>query len=159
MLWAQKKFPEAAQEFQAELANDPKHVQSMEYLADANIQMNQIEAAKPFLEKVVKIDPSLPLVHLDLGIVYTEADRKLDAERELTAAEKLDPKDVDVHWRLGRLYKAMGRKDQAKAEFDTARTLNKARDDENYRRIADANARHGDAPPSPPPPPTAPPNQ
>ncbi len=159
ILWAQKKYPEAAQEFQAELANDPKHAQSMEYLADADIQMNQADAARPYLEKAVKIDPSLPLVHLDLGIVYTEADRKLDAVRELTAAEKLDPKDVDVHWRLGRLYKAMGRKDEAKAEFDTAGTLNKARDDENYRRISEANAMHGDAPPSPPSPPATPPNQ
>jgi predicted Zn-dependent protease len=121
--------------------------------------MNQADAAKPLLEKAVKIDPSLPLVHLDLGIVYTEADRKLDAVRELTAAEKLDPKDVDVHWRLGRLYKAMGRRDEAMAEFDEAGALNKARDDENFRRIAEGNARHGDAPPSPPPPPTAPPNQ
>jgi tetratricopeptide (TPR) repeat protein len=159
MLWAQKKYPEAAQEFQAELANDPKHVQSMEYLADADIQMNQADAAKPLLEKAVKIDPSLPLVHLDLGIVYAEADRKLDAVRELTAAEKLDPKDVDVHWRLGRLYKAMGRRDEAMAEFDKAGALNKARDDENFRRIAEGNARHGEAQPPPPPLPTTPPNQ
>jgi tetratricopeptide (TPR) repeat protein len=158
LLWAQKKYPEAAQEFQAELANDPNHVQSVEYLADSDVQMNQMDAAKPLLEKVVKINPALPLVHLDLGIVYTEADRKLDALRELSAAAKLDPKDVDVHWRLGRLYRSMGRKDEAKAEFDRASELNKAHDDENFKRIAEGNAKHGDAPPGTPAP-AVPPNQ
>jgi TolA-binding protein len=41
LLWTQMHYPEAAQQFRAELANDPKHVQSMLYLADADIQMNQ----------------------------------------------------------------------------------------------------------------------
>ena len=34
LLWTQKQYPEAASEFQAELANDPDHVQAMLYLAD-----------------------------------------------------------------------------------------------------------------------------
>lgn len=159
LLWSQKKFPEAAQEFQSELANDPNHVQSMEYLADTDIQLNQMDAARPLLEKVVKINPSLALVHLDLGIVYTEADRKPDALRELTVAEKLVPDDVDVHWRLGRLYRTMGRKDEAMAEFDKASALNKAHDEENFKKIADANARPGQAPVDHPSSPDAPANQ
>lgn len=172
LLWSQKQYPEAAQEFEAELANDPNHVQAMEYLADSNIQMNRMDAAKPLLQKVNKLNPSLALVHLDLGIVYTEADQKPEALRELTAAEKLDPKEVNVHWRLGRLYRSMGRKDEAIAEFDKANALNKAQDDENYRRIAaQGNAWHGDkgaasaaqqpAPTTDPPNPPAanPPNQ
>ena len=167
LLWSQKKFPEAAQEFKAELANDPQHLQSMEFLGDADIQMNQMDAAKPLLERVVKMDATLSLVHLDLGIVYTEADRKLDALRELTTAAKLDPNDVDAHWRLGRLYRAMGRKDEAKAEFDKASSLNKARDEENYRRVANAHPRPADtsaapapdAPADQPPPTDTPPNR
>jgi tetratricopeptide (TPR) repeat protein len=162
LLWTQKQYPEAASEFQAELANDPDHVQAMEYLADADIQMNRLDAARPLLEKVEKANPALPLVHLDLGIVYTEADQKLDAVRELTAAAKLTPKDVDVHWRLGRLYRAMGRKEEAKAEFDKASTLNKEHDEENYKKIANAHPKPADAPPDPnsdpPAQPATPPN-
>ena len=52
LLWTQKQYPEAAKEFQAELDNDPRHAQSMLYLADTDIQMNQMEAALPLLEKV-----------------------------------------------------------------------------------------------------------
>jgi Flp pilus assembly protein TadD len=76
------------------------------------------------------------LIHLDLGIVYTEANRNQDALRELTEAAKLAPNDVNVHWRLGRLYRTMGRKVEAKAEFDKASTLNKAADEDLYKKIA-----------------------
>ena len=58
LLWSQKQYPEAIKEFQAELANDPNHAQSMLYIADAYIQMNQYADAAPLLEKAVKLDPS-----------------------------------------------------------------------------------------------------
>ena len=40
---------QADPEFQAELANDPKNVQSMLYLADADIQMDRVSEAAPLL--------------------------------------------------------------------------------------------------------------
>ena len=140
LLWTQKKYPEAASEFNAELANDPGHVQATLYLADADIQMNQIDAARPLLEKLIKLDPSIPLAHLDLGIVDSEQGRNEDALRELTIAEKLMPDDVNVHWRLGRLYRTMGKKEEAKAEFDKASSLNKAADEDLYKKISGGNA-------------------
>lgn len=152
LLWTQKQYPEAAGEFKAELANDPNHVQSMEYLADADIQMNQMDLARPILERLVKINPALPLVHLDLGIIYTENGEKESAVRELLAAEKLTPGDVDVHWRLGRLYRAMGKTSEAKAEFDKAAALNKAHDDEEHRKIANGHLRPPKAPATSPAP-------
>jgi tetratricopeptide (TPR) repeat protein len=141
LLWTLKQYKEAASEFQAELGNDPDHIQAMLYLADSDIQMNRIEDARPLLEKVVKLNPALGLGHLDLGIVYTEAGRNEDAMRELTAAEKLMPDDVNVHWRLGRLYRVLGKKEEAKAEFDKASTLNKAVDEDLYKKIANGHPR------------------
>jgi tetratricopeptide (TPR) repeat protein len=90
---------------------------------------------------VEKQNPSIALDRLDLGIVYTETGRKEDALRELTAAEKLTPGDVNVHWRLGRLYRALGKTDEAKAEFEKAGKLNKAADEDLYKKIANGNAR------------------
>jgi tetratricopeptide (TPR) repeat protein len=145
LLWTLKQYKEAGSEFQAELANDPEHVQAMLYLADTEIQMNRIEDAGPLLEKVVLLDPSLGLGRLDLGIVYSEAGRNEDALRELTAAAKLIPDDVNVHWRLGRLYRTLGRKDEAKAEFDKASSLNKAADEDLYKKIANGHAPPGQA--------------
>jgi tetratricopeptide (TPR) repeat protein len=141
LLWTQKRYAEAAGEFQAELANDPDHIQSMLHLADTKMQMNQMDDAKPLLEKVVRLNPSIGLGHLDLGIVYAEAGRSEEAMTELTLAAKLMPEDVDVHWRLGRLYRTLGKKDEAKAEFDKASKLNKAVDEELYKKIENGQRR------------------
>jgi tetratricopeptide (TPR) repeat protein len=151
LLWAEKNFPEAAEEFKAEIANDPLHIQATLYLADAYIQLNQMQDAKPLLEKVEKMSPGTPLVHLDLGIVYSEADSKEEALRELNIAAKSDPDDVNVHWRLARLYRAMGKKDLAKAEFNKASSLNQKADEDLYKKISDGDNRHG-PPPAPSPP-------
>ena len=141
LLWTQKQYKEAASEFQAELANDPDHVQALLYLGDTDIQLNQMNDAAPLLERVEKQNTSIALDHLDLGIVYTELDRKQDALRELELAEKLNPNDVNVHWRLARLYRATGKADEAKAEFEKAGKLNQAADDDLYKKIANGKPR------------------
>jgi tetratricopeptide (TPR) repeat protein len=129
LLWTQMQYQEAAQEFQAELDNAPDYAQAMLYLADADIQMNRMENARPLLEKLVKSDPTISMGHLDLGVVYTAAGRKEDALREFKAAAALKPDDVNVHMRLGRLYRSMGKTTEAKNEFDKASSLNKADND------------------------------
>ena len=129
LLWTQGQFPEAAKEFQAEIDNDPRHLQSMLYLADSQMQMNQTDDARPLLEKLVKINPENAMAHLDLGIVYAEQSRKQDALAELQTAIRIAPNNVNAHWRLGRLYRSMGMTAQAKAEFDKASSLNKAEDE------------------------------
>ena len=148
LLWTQKRYPDAAKEFQAELANDPQHAQALLYLADADIQMNQVDDARPLLERVVKLDPTLALAHLDLGILASEAGHNEEALREFLLAEKKTPEDVSVHWRLAKLYRAMGRKDEAKAEFDKASTLNKQADDTLYQRIQNGAKRPPQAQPA-----------
>jgi tetratricopeptide (TPR) repeat protein len=129
LLWMQGQTPEAAEEFKAELNNDPQHIQAMLYLADSEIQMNLMEEARQLLEKVVKIDPADPMGHLDLGIVYTEAGRDADALRELQTAAAIEPSNVKAHWRLARLYRSMGRKAEANAELIKSKEINKAADE------------------------------
>jgi len=141
LLWTQTAYREAADEFQAELANDPNHMQAMLYLADSYIQLNQYDEAAPLLEKVLKLDSGLGLGHLDQGIVLAQAGHNEDALRELTTAAKLMPEDVNVHWRLGRLYRTMGKKEEAKAEFARASSLNKAADDALFNKINNAHAK------------------
>lgn len=149
LLWSEKQYPEAIKEFQAELANNPDHAQSMLYIADANIQMNQYTDAGVLLEKAVKLDPSLGLAHLDLGILAANDGRNDDALRELLLAEKMMPEDVNVHWRLGRLYRAMGKKDEAKAELDKASSITRSADQELYKKISGGTAKSPAAQPAP----------
>ena len=153
LLWTQKQYPEAATEFQAEIANDPAHAQSMLYLGDTELQLNKPEEARPLLAKAVELDPSLWLGNLDLGVIDSDAGHNEDALRELLLAAKLKPDEVNVHWRLGRLYRTMGRKDAAKAEFDKASQLNKAVDEDLYQKIANGQkpGQTGSAAPAPTP--------
>lgn len=145
LLWTQELFPEAAAEFQAELANDPNHLQASLYLADCDIQLNRQQEARPLLEKVLHENGNLALAHLDLGAIYADSGRNEDALRELLLAEKLSPEEVNVHWRLGRLYKTLGQKEASKAEFDQAARLNKAANEDLYKKIE--NGRNRPQPP------------
>jgi tetratricopeptide (TPR) repeat protein len=129
LLWTKGQLPEAAKEFQAELANDPHHLQAMLYLADSEMQMSQMDNALPLLEKLIKINPENSKGHLDLGIVYAAEGSNQKALYELQSAIRLAPNEVNAHYRLARLYKTMGKKNDATAEFEKARTLNKAEDD------------------------------
>ena len=135
LLWRLMQYEEAAQEFQAELANNPDHGQAMTYLADTDMKLGHPEAALPVLEKAIQIDPESELAHLDLGALYSDAGRKEDALRDLKIAEKLRPNDQNVHWRLGRFYQATGRKDEAKIEFDKTRSLQKAVDETTFKKL------------------------
>jgi tetratricopeptide (TPR) repeat protein len=148
LLWVQAQYEESAQEFQAELANVPNHVQALAYLADANLKMNHPEVALPLIEKAIRINPEMEMPHLDLGILYADSGRRDDALRELKVAARLNPNDVNVHWRLARLYHAMGRKDEADAEFHKTRSLTKAADDSVFTKLDNARTKH--QPPEPP---------
>jgi tetratricopeptide (TPR) repeat protein len=140
LLWTQSEYEEAAQEFQAELANVPNHVQALAYLADSNLKMNLPDVALPQIQKTIRMSPQLELAHLDLGILYLNAGRRDEALQELKVAAKLSPNDVNVHWRLARLYQTMGRKDEANAELQKTKTLTKAADDSVSSKIDNARA-------------------
>lgn len=148
LLWGLMKYEEAAQEFQAELTNNPDHAQALTYLADTEMQLGHPEAATPLLLKAVKIDPSITLAHVDLGLLYSEAGRKDDALAELKLAESLSPNDVNVHWRLARFYQAAGKKEEAKAEFEKTRGLQRSEDASIMTKLKDAQAKGKPAEPS-----------
>ena len=141
LLWRLMKFEDAEQEFKAELVNNPDHAQALTFLADTEIHLGHPEAAPPLLKHAIRIEPSLALAHLDLGIVYSDQGRNDDALRELLAAAKLSPNDQNVHWRLGRFYQSIGKKAEAKAEFDKTRNLQKAADQSVFEKLHQAQAK------------------
>ncbi|HWG22390.1 MAG TPA: tetratricopeptide repeat protein [Terracidiphilus sp.] len=129
LLWTKGQYGEAAHEFQAELNNDPQHLQAMLYLADSDIQLQNSEDAKALLEKLVRLLPNDAMAHRDLGIVYADGGNNQDAAAQFEDSIRLAPSDVNAHYRLARLYRATGRTAEANIEFGKAKTLNKAADD------------------------------
>jgi tetratricopeptide (TPR) repeat protein len=145
LLWTQRFYPEAVSEFQAELVNNPSHVQAMIYQADAEIQLEHGEAARPLLESALRLDASRELAHLDLGLIDAEAGRKDEAVQEMKEAARLAPEDVNVHWRLGRLYRSMGKMAEAKAELDKAGSITRAADGALINKMSGGKMSNGQA--------------
>jgi tetratricopeptide (TPR) repeat protein len=129
LLWTKGQYAEAAQEFQAELDNDPQHQQAMLYLADADIQLEKLDEAAPLLEKVIAQTPGSAMAHRDLGIVFAARGENNEAVKEFQQAIRIAPGDVNAHYRLARLYRSMGRTAEANIEFQKSRSLNKAADE------------------------------
>lgn len=148
LLWTKGQYPEAAHEFQAELDNDPQHLQAMLYLADADIQLEKLDEAAPLLEKLTAQTPSNAMAHRDLGIIYAARDRNSDAVAQFQQAIRLASNDVNAHYRLARLYRAMGRTPEANAEFEKSRTLNKAADEHLLKVMSKIPANSTSTPPT-----------
>ncbi len=149
LLWTQGQYPEAGEEFQAELTNVPDHAEALVYLADSNIKMNHLDAALPLLRKAIQLKPDMDMAHLDLGIVYAGAGRQEDALRELKLAAKIKPDNVNTHWRLAQLYRTMGRRDEANAEFEKTKTLTKAADESVSSKLNSSRAQSHPLPADP----------
>lgn len=126
LLWTQNRYPEAAEELQAELSNVPDSAEAITYLADTEMKMSQPDKALPLLERAIKLSPAMEMAHLDLGILHADAGRSKEALAELNIAVKLSPDDVTVHYRLARLLKAMGRQQEAAVEFKKTNSLHQA---------------------------------
>lgn len=129
LLWKRNNYTDAAPEFKAEVDNDPQHFQAMLYLADSDLQMNRLDEAEGLLEKLERIDSDSYKEHLDLGAVYAEQGKNVEALTEFERAAKIKPDDASAHWKLGRLYRSMGRTQEAEAEFKKTKYLNQAEDE------------------------------
>jgi tetratricopeptide (TPR) repeat protein len=141
LLWSQDQFEEAAKEFQAELDNVPESAQALAYLADTEIHLGKQDEALSLAEKAVQIDAGIAKAHVDLGILYTDRDRQMDAMKEFKTAIKLSPNDQDPHWRLARLYQAMGKPEEAKAEFEKTKSIHQAEQESIFSKLKAAQDR------------------
>ncbi len=138
LLWRHMEYGEAADQFKAELANNPDHAQALTYLADSEIRMGHPELAQPLLMRAIARNPGIALAHLDLGDLYANEGQKEKALHELQEAERLDPSNVDVHWRLARFYQSEGKKEEAKAEFEKTRQMKQAANASIFSKLKQA---------------------
>jgi tetratricopeptide (TPR) repeat protein len=141
LLWTQDQFEEAAKEFQAELQNAPENAQALAYWADADLHMDKEDEALPLAEKAVQIDKNIAKAHVELGIVYADRGRQMDAVKEFKTAITLSPNEQDPHWRLARLYQEMGKQQEAKAEFEKTKALHKAEQESIFSKLKAAQDR------------------
>jgi tetratricopeptide (TPR) repeat protein len=148
LLWCQSQFDEAARQFQLESANTPNDAESLAYWADSDVRLNRPDAARPILEKALRLNSRQELPWLDLGIIDAAAGHNEDALREFKTAVRIAPSDVQPHWRLARLYRSMDNTAAANAEFARTKNLTKAADDTVFNKLQkqrEKNAQSGNA--------------
>jgi tetratricopeptide (TPR) repeat protein len=117
LLWTQRNFAEAEQQFRDELRISPDDGQSLAYLGDTLMQLGKSKEARASLQKAIALKSSLELAHLDLGILDVNASHNSAAVAQFHAAIQINPKSTDARWRLARLYQKMGEHQKAAAEF------------------------------------------
>ncbi|HEX4231377.1 MAG TPA: carboxypeptidase regulatory-like domain-containing protein [Bryobacteraceae bacterium] len=74
-------------------------------------------AVQPLLEKAIRLDPTLGVASLELGIVLAGANDLPDAIASYRKAIKADPDLAQAHYRLGQAYKRAGQAEEARQQF------------------------------------------
>ena len=113
----------AIQQFQAEIANQPRDVMARLKIAAAEYKLNS-QAGIPYAEEVVKTDPQIGLGHYLLGLLLLDTGNYQRAIPELETARTSYPNEAKLYFALGSAYALAGRKDDAAHARATFQRLN-----------------------------------
>jgi len=114
----------AVEQFKQEIQRDPENVAARLEIAVALYKVDS-QAALPYAEEAVTLNPRLPFPHYLLGLIYLDTDNYLKAIPELEIAEKAFPNDARVFFALGSAYSRAGRKQDAERARTTFERLKK----------------------------------
>ena len=76
-----------------------------------------------YLKRAIAIDSNLAAAHVQLGVLYSDQERKAEAIREFEQAVEYDRDNTKYHYRLGQAYQSAGRNDEAHKQFQRYREL------------------------------------
>ncbi|HLH17320.1 MAG TPA: tetratricopeptide repeat protein [Bryobacteraceae bacterium] len=110
----------AFEQFQRELARDPKHVPSLLAIVNEMERESQYSQALPYAQRAVAAEPDNFAAHAILGRVLISLDRTAEGVRELETAKQLEPGSPQIYFSLASAYAKLGRTEdaeKARAEF------------------------------------------
>jgi tetratricopeptide (TPR) repeat protein len=108
----------AAEQFHAELVNDPANCMAQWKLGDILLEQHaSSEEALADVEKALAICPSLMGARVDRARALMKLDRHTEALKDLETAEKSDPAEASTHFLLAQTYRALGRTQEAQSEM------------------------------------------
>ena len=114
---------EAAKEFEAELALDPRHSEAQYHLAFALLQQSRTAQAKAILNDVVAAHPNHAEAQYQLGKVLLDEGKTSDALVHLETAARLSPQKDYVHYQLQAAYRKQSRLADADRELKIYRDI------------------------------------
>jgi tetratricopeptide (TPR) repeat protein len=78
------------------------------------------EEASASYKRAIMCEPSDPMIHLNLGIVYQLQERYDDAVGSYQRSIALAPNNAEVYSRLGSVYTAQGKRQEAVTAYKNA---------------------------------------
>jgi tetratricopeptide (TPR) repeat protein len=129
--WAH--WPEAENEFQAELGLDSYDHIAQYHLGFVYLQESRIDDALKLFQQVVAAHPDYPNAQYELGKILLDRGQLEDALGHLEVAARLSPQADFMHYQLQAAYRKLGRTAEADRELEIYKGL-KAKSRE---RIAD----------------------
>jgi tetratricopeptide (TPR) repeat protein len=136
LYWKAKRNEEAEHEFRRDLELAPDDMQAATYLADIELQRNNMNNALKLLQTVLAKTQTIRRAWLDAGIIYAETHRSNEAINALKRAINLEPKRADAHYRLAKLYQSLGRKSDAAQEFQVVKEVHREVNEELLRKVS-----------------------
>lgn len=114
--WVMGKWSSAAEEFRAELANDPHNCTARWKMANSLFAADApADEVLPELNQALEYCPDLMQAHVDRARAYIKLSRPADAIEDLLIAVKDEPDEPSIHFLLATAYKAQGKT----AEYQT----------------------------------------
>lgn len=97
LLFEQRRFELAIEEFQGELGEDPDSARANAMLALCHVELERFEPATSHAKAAVAAAPDWPFAHYALARVYSQRNRDEQALAAIDEALRLDPADADYH--------------------------------------------------------------
>lgn len=126
-LYLLENNPRAIDEFQAELEQNPNHVQARLQIAYEYFRQGRAADGLPYAEQAVRLAPQDFTARNILGRIYLQLNRVSDAVRELELAVQYAPASPEAHFHLATAYNRSGRKQDAARHQSIFAKLSEAR--------------------------------
>ena len=121
-----QRWPEAAQQFQQELALYPDEADAQYHLGFVYLQQSRPDDAEKLFEQVVAAHPEHVNAQYELGKILLNKDQTADAISHFEAAARLSPRTDYMHYQLQAAYRKEGRTAEADRELGIYKQLKAA---------------------------------
>ncbi|MBC2734792.1 MAG: tetratricopeptide repeat protein [Desulfobacteraceae bacterium] len=124
-LYMNKRYKEAAQEFQRAVGLSPQGQYASDasnYQANAYLKLGKTEKAIDAYEQSIRLNPYRDDTHVTLGNLYYSLNRFKDAEEQYKEAVRKNPSAVN-HYSLGQAHLELDKYSQAEKEFNIVKRM------------------------------------
>lgn len=101
----------------AVLACHPNHAGALHLLGVLDLKQNRVESAIAYIERALRVNPQVPVYHLNLGLCHVRRERLTEALAAYAQCLLLDPSRVDAHFNAAVIQARLGNIAEAEKSY------------------------------------------